>query len=176
MHNDRQPIILTTDAAGLANITEPVVLVLMISRENIEPCNIASTMERLHVLTDTQDSVHRFRDSMVFQVTGYDADHRDLAEIPEVRAFFARLSQEWPHWLWFLHRDVGMIALFMSLLCRVQIQHRGDQMSTEFLDRHELGKVMLDLFERGNAMFNAYAVSPADAKASAESAVRELAG
>lgn len=176
MHNDPTPIILTTDADGLANITEPVVLILMISRENIESCNIASTMERLHVLTDTHDSAHRFRDSLIFQVLGYDHDRRGLAEIPEVRAYFARLAHEWPHWLWFLHREVGMIALFMSLLCRVHIQHRGNQMGTEFMDRHELSNVMLDLFERGNAMFNAYSVSPEDAKASAESAVRELVG
>ena len=176
MHKERPTIILTTDPADVANTTEPAVLALMITRENIESCNFASTMERLNVLSATKDAAHRFRDSLIFIVLGYDDDRRGLAEIPEVRVFFARLAQEWPHWLWFLHREVGMIALFMSLLCQVHIQHRGGQMGTEFLDRHELGRVMLDLFERGNAMFNAYAVSPEDANASAESAARELVG
>ena len=44
----------------------------------------------------------------------------------------------------------------------------------EFLDRHELAQKMLDLFERGNAMFLAFGITPAQSEASATSACAEL--
>lgn len=105
---------------------------------------------------------------------GYDTDPRELAEIPEVRAFFARLAIEWPHWMWFLHRRVGAIHLLMALLCKVKIHRRGASTGTEFLDRYELAAQMADLFQRGNAMFEAFGISEGEAEASCESACAEL--
>ena len=115
-----------TDADGLASFTDAAMLVLYLSREEVESGNVASALERLHIIADTRESAMRYRESLVFIVCGYDEDPRELAEIPQVRAFFARLVQEWPHWLWFLSRGVGAVGLFMSLLCRVKI-HRFDK-------------------------------------------------
>lgn len=176
MPQERPSIILSTDAEGLANITEPVVLIFTLSKRDIEACNVASALERLHVLTDTRDAVKRFRDSLAFQVVGYDDDPRELAEIPEVRAFFARITQDWPHWLWFLHRKVGMIPLLMSILCSVTITRKQGRSFTEFLDKQELGSKMMDLFSRGNAMFSTYAITELEAQTSAASAADELVG
>ena len=111
----------------------------------------------------------------MIQVLGYDSDHRELAEIPEVRAFFARLAKEWPHWMWFLHRRVGAIHLLMALLCKVKIHRRGASTGTEFLDRYELAAQMADLFQRGNAMFDAFGISEGEAEESCNSACAELA-
>ena len=111
----------------------------------------------------------------MIQVLGYDSDHRELAEISEVRAFFARLAQEWPHWMWFLHRRVGAIHLLMALLCKVKIHRRGGSTGTEFLDRYELAAQMADLFQRGNAMFDAFGISEGEAEESCNSACAELA-
>ena len=65
----------------------------------------------------------RYRESLVFIVCGYDEDPRELAEIPQVRAFFARLVQEWPHWLWFLARGVGVVGLFRGRLRKRTTKH-----------------------------------------------------
>jgi hypothetical protein len=91
-----------------------------------------------------------------------------------VCGFFARLAKEWPHWLWFLHRRVGAIHLLMALLCKVKIHRRGTSTGTEFLDRYELAAQMADLFQRGNAMFEAFGISEGEAEASCESACAEL--
>ena len=88
-----------TDAEGLANYSEAAFIVLDITRREIESGNIASVLERLHVLTDSAENVRRYRESLVFQIGGYDSDPRELPEIPEVRAFFRSLAAEWPHWL-----------------------------------------------------------------------------
>ncbi|HNC53746.1 MAG TPA: chlororespiratory reduction 6 domain-containing protein, partial [Accumulibacter sp.] len=165
-----------TDAEGFAHNSDEALIVLDITRHEIESGTIASALERLHVLTDSAENVRRYRESLVFQVGGYDDDPRELPEIPEVRAFFRRLAAEWPHWLWFLHRGVGAIGLLMALLCRVRVV-RGSKGSfgTEFESVSELQGTLVELLDRGNALFAAYDISESEAAESATSAVDELA-
>lgn len=175
----RLPRVLLTDADGLASDTgtDPVFLILDIGRHDIEAQNIASVLERLHVLTDTAANARRFRESLVFQVDGYNADPRQLPEIPEVRAFFARLSAEWPHWLWFLHRGCGALPLLLSLLCEVRvIPGQNGSFATEFVQPKQLVKTCANLLLRGNALFDAYGITDRESAESAESALHELVG
>ena len=174
MQNPPKPTVIRTDATGLASFTDDALLVLEISKREIEAGSIASSLERLHAVAESRETALRYKESLVIQVVGYDDDPRELAEIPEVRAFFARLTLEWPHWLWFLHRQVGAIHLLMALLCRIKIHRAGLRTGTEFLDGKELAAKMIDLFERGNAMFQAFGISEAEAQASADSACAEL--
>lgn len=165
-----------TDAEGFAHNSDAALIVLDITRHEIESGNIASVLERLHVLTDSAENVRRYRESLVFQVGGYDDDPRELPEITEARVFFGCLTAEWPHWLWFLHRGVGAIGLLMALLCRVRIVRGGKgSFETEFESISELQGTLADLLERGNALFAAYDISESEAAESATSAVDELA-
>lgn len=166
--------VILTDADGLASFNDSAFLVLTLTRHEIERGNISSALERLHLIADTQESAMRYRESLVFMIWGYDDDPRELAEIPEVRAFFARLVQEWPHWLWFLARNMGAIALFMSLICTVKIHRSSGNSGTEFLNIPQMTQKLDDLFQRGNAMLDAYGISDEMARASAQSAVAEL--
>ncbi len=163
-----------TSADGLAENTAPALLVLDLTRNEIEFGNVASALERLMALTDTRESALLYRESLLFQVSGYDHDARELPEIPEVRAFFARLTQEWPHWLWFLHRGTGAIPLLFALLCQVTIHRAVGAYGTEFLDSKEVNRCIVDLVERGSALFNAFAISKGDAEESTQSAVAEI--
>jgi hypothetical protein len=164
-----------TDADGLAANTDPALLILDISRRDIEACNIASVLERLHVLTDSAENARRYRESLLFQVEGYDADPRPIPAIPEVRVFFQRLVAEWPHWLWFLLRDAGAVALLFALLCEVRIV-RGQRgtFGTEFLRNAQVTTLFTDLLRRGNALFDAYEITGDEVTRSAESALAEL--
>ena len=165
-----------TDAEGLAHNTDEALIVLDITRHEIESGNIASMLERLHVLTDSAENVRRYREALVFQIAGYDSDPRELPEIPEVRAFFRRLTTEWPHWLWFLHRGVGAVGLLLALLCDVRVVRQPGGYGTEFLDQAQLAATVADLLDRGNALFAAYGIAEAETAESADSAVSELLG
>jgi hypothetical protein len=174
MSDDRKIIFLRTDADGLANSTGEVIVVLELSRREIETGNIASALERLMVMTDTKENALRFQECLLINVTGYDDDSRELAEVPEVRRFMGDLIQQWPHWMWFLARDSGAIPLLMSLICKVQITRIDDMVGMAILDREELNSKMKDLLERGEAMFRAFDISTALSQASAISARAEL--
>lgn len=166
--------LLVTDADGFAENEQPALVVLDISRREVESGNIASALERLLVMGDTREAVYRYRELLLIQVRGYDLDPRELPEIPEVRAFFTRLIQEWPDWLWFLARGVGAIQLLMSLLCKVKIHRVAGAYTIEFLDPDELQRTILDLFSRGNALFEAYGVTDEEIESSASSAMTDL--
>lgn len=167
--------IIFADANGLADNDEPAIVVLNITRQEIEARNIASVLERLHVLTDSRENVIRYRESVVFQVEGYDDDPRELQEIPEVRNYFHALAAEWPHWIWFLHRGIGAVALLFALLCEVSVlRGPGNQRATAFKNTAEMQAVMLDLLARGMALLDTYAIARKELDDSAMSVLVEL--
>lgn len=150
-------------------------LIIRIKKQDIDACNISSVLERLHGLTENKDKVVKYRHDVMFMVDGYDYDSRELPEVPEVRRFFALLVKEWPHWMWFLRRRTGSIALLMSLLCEVRVIHgRPGQFGTEFLDIEEVQERFKDMLDRGVVLFETYDINPRHVSDSALSAVREI--
>lgn len=170
-------VILADDAAFAAN-TEPAMVIITIDRDDIQTGNIAKILSRLHILTDSAENVRRYRESLAFQVDGYNNDRRQLPEIPEVRAYFRQLPAEWPHWMWFLMRNVGALALLLSLLCKVKIirNGHGGSFGTQFDDMGEFESTIQSMLDRGIPLFNTFNISPAEAEESAESAINELFG
>ena len=124
--------IMLCDANSFALNTKPALVMLEIAKEQIVAGNIASAMEKLHILTDSEKNTKLYKDSLVLMVEGYDNDRRELVEIPEVRAFFNKLNQEWPHCLWFANKDMGSLVLLFAILCEVKIKRGNGQYSTEF--------------------------------------------
>lgn len=163
-------------ALDLQHNTQPALVLLQISSQEIHTANIAPALERLHALADTAESARLYRNSLFFVVQGYDDDPRELCEVPQVRAFFARLAQEWPHWLWFLARDTGTVALLFSLLCSVRVHRSGKQTAIEFPSREELAACIEDLAGRSEAFYAGFGISNDEYASSLQSALRELGG
>ena len=165
------PSVVLTNADGLAANTGPAFLVLLVTRSEIETCSYTSSLERLMVMADTRENALLYREALILQVTGYDGDRRELPEIPEVRTFFAKLTDAWPHWMWFLSREAGSVSLLMSLICKIKVHRSKGSFGVEFVDPKELNLRLADLLGRGIALFEAFAISPEDAEDSANSAV-----
>lgn len=146
-------------------------VVLEISAPEIAAQNIASALERLHALSDTAQAALQFREKLFISVQGFDHDPRELVEIPEVRAFFARLADAWPHWLWFLSREGGDISLLLALLCPVKVHRQAGRFGVEFEDQAALAAHINSLLSRGIALFEAFDIPPSQAQASAETAL-----
>ncbi len=83
--------IILTDADGLESFTKDAMVVLALTRQEVESGHFASALERLHVLAGSRESAMRYQESLIFIVEGYDDDPRELQEIPEVREFFSNV-------------------------------------------------------------------------------------
>src|SRR5665811_76711 len=159
----KKPELIRIDADAFAHNTKPALVIIEIQRGDIEFAYLASALERLLLLTDTVENTKLYRESVAISVAGYNDDPRELVEIPEVRLFFKRLTEEWPHWLWFLNRDIGAVGLLLSLLCKVETHHSDGRFSTEFADITEVMDIVRELFDRSIPLFSTYGISEDDA-------------
>lgn len=169
-----KPTVRHVDAGEFAHCTDDAVVVLEISRKEIEGCDFGSALERLHIMADTRENALRYRESLFLMVTGYDHDPRELCEIPEVRRYFALLCDQWPHWMWFLSRELAMVPLLMSFLCSVEVVRRPGAAGLQFVDRVELQTRLVDLHTRSTAFFATFSIEQEKVLASMDSAIATL--
>lgn len=93
------------------------VVVVCVDREGeIEAGYIESTLARLSMLTETPDAVLAYEGCLTITIDGYNDDPRELRNIPEVRAWFAKLNAAWPYWSWFASRTDETLKLVFELL------------------------------------------------------------
>ena len=92
------------------------VIVLAITRDEIESHNIGSSVERLMELSDNPVHARRFCDALATVVQGYDFDCRELIQIPEVRRFFAAIDAIWPYFGYFGSEASGDISRMLAML------------------------------------------------------------
>jgi len=99
------------DAAG-----EQHVVILDIEKPDIECGRYAHVLASLMELSDTERNVRRFADRVMFMVSGYNEDARELGQIPEVAAYFRALTKEWPYWPHFILKLPDCSGLLVTLL------------------------------------------------------------
>lgn len=165
------------DADSFIHNNEPGLVILDITRDKIEKMETASLMERLLIFVDRVENVRLYKHSMTFQISGYDHDPRELCEIPEVRRFFAAVTQEWPFFVWFLARKMGSVALYFSLMCDVEVVRQKKKMvGMRFKDLEQMGNFLMEITGRADQTFCALGIPDEELAASIESAVDELVG
>jgi len=142
--------------AAMAALGEngPTILMLQFDRAEIETAATGSAIDRLMSLGDEPQYVSRLASSCGLVVSGYDADPRELYEIPEVRAFFRKIAHEWGGWLHFLEKDGPSLQVFISFLLDLEVQTReGGVVSTRMRDPEQLRQVLLRLFDGMNELY-----------------------
>ena len=96
-------------------VTEPVVL--MISRRQVEQCDVASVLKELKPLLATREDAWLYRGQMSLAVDGYNDDPRELVDVPEVRAFLRTFERQWPYWAFFFNQVDDSIKILGSCVC-----------------------------------------------------------
>lgn len=151
-----------TDADGFHNHAQQADLVIVvISRFDIETMRVGSTVERLMLLSDDTEQVFRFAGRMALQVEGYDDDPRPLAQIPECVRFFRAVDAQWNYWLHFLLPMADQIRLIFLMLVDMQAQEQhGAQVG--YVPRHlEQMDLALDrLLEAVRVLHDIHGVPP----------------
>ncbi|MGH7309941.1 MAG: chlororespiratory reduction 6 domain-containing protein [Candidatus Rokuibacteriota bacterium] len=92
-------------------------LVVVVGRSDVEAGDIQPTLRILFRLLADAVTVREYRERVDMAFQGYDADPRELFEIPEVRRFVAALDDAFPYWLYFLSREyMGLQAIAFCFL------------------------------------------------------------
>lgn len=97
-------------------ITDPVIFV--ITRQQIEAEDLEGSLEFLRSLvpTDTPQRIWSHKGRLSLVISGYDADPRELFEIPEVRRYLRSIDEHWPFWLFFLNQVDESIKVVAACL------------------------------------------------------------
>ncbi|MEA1052471.1 chlororespiratory reduction 6 domain-containing protein [Lamprobacter modestohalophilus] len=131
------------------------VLAVEITRESVERCDIQPLLGKLELLSEDAHSALHWEGKLTFYFGGWDRDRRETAEIPEIRAYFAALTAEWPYWLHFAEKIGDSIPHVLRLLCRGHVERRRQGIvGWQFDDPSEISRVLLQLFDQMNALYD----------------------
>jgi len=109
------------------------VVVVTITREDIEACNTAPALRSLNRLVDSRDALEASDGTISLLVSGYDDDPRELHLIPEVRTYFQRLDENFPFWFHVCTRiEHTLRLLFMLLADLTPATHPNNAASTTY--------------------------------------------
>jgi hypothetical protein len=96
-------------------ISEPIFLVF--SREQIMEMDLQEPLQVLRQLAGNPEKAVAACGRISVVIDGYNADSRELFEIPEVRRYIQQLDALWPYWFFFLSQADDSIKVIESCLC-----------------------------------------------------------
>ena len=103
-------------------------IVLQISQSDIKDCNTSEYVTLLHGATDSLQSFEEAFQKYVLLISGYDDDHRELYQIPEVVSFIKDLNSKLPFWLYFVNTgDKRFFSWMIACLCRAMSLEQDDE-------------------------------------------------
>lgn len=132
-------------------------VVVEFARRHVESGSVAEMLEVLQPMAATREGAELFEGRVAFWFSGWDDDPRELAEIPEVRAWFNKLTGEFPYWLHFAEKEGDTLFLVLRLLCAGRYERgRGvdaGMVGWRFADMRGVEAVVLTLFGYMNGLY-----------------------
>ena len=129
-------------------------LVIAITHESVIACDIESLLKQLSQLVKSQEAATELEGRVTFYFQGWDADPREIAEIPEIRVYFQTLTEAWPYWLHFIEKVGDTFGHVLRLLCRGHVERASSGMvGWRFEDLEELNREVMRLFTGMNRLY-----------------------
>lgn len=140
-------ILTNADGFQAASDSGVSLVVVSFSHREVVTGQVGDALDRLLHLTDDPVQSERYAGAVYFQFEGFDADTREIFEIPEIVRFFRALTAEWAPWYHFLVRDpeVQQFRLLFALLCDVDVIRAGSNIATCFRDPVQVAQVEQNL-------------------------------
>lgn len=102
---------------------DPQLTVVVFSRDEIVPQDLTGFLASFSPdVLPTGSSLAAMMNSFAFTVVDYDEDPREIYEIPEVRAFYAKLWEAWPYWFYFCNLESGEMLGLVSCVVPHEIK------------------------------------------------------
>lgn len=132
-------------------------LAVEIARESVVTGDVRPLLGKLRRLTASREAAVRWEGKLTFFFQGWDADPRETAEIPEIRAFFLDATAEWPYWLHYCEKVGDTIPHALRLLCRGhREQVRAGMVGWQFDDPPDISRQLLLLFGHMNELYDRF--------------------
>jgi hypothetical protein len=93
-------------------------LVIQIMRQSVMECDPSYMLKLLKNISTTRQQVVAYEGSITLAFEGWDDDPRETAEIPEIRTYFAALTEQFPYWLHFAEKSGDTVFHVLRLLCK----------------------------------------------------------
>ena len=131
-------------------------VVVEFARRHIESGYIAEMLEVLKPMAENRENAEFFEGRVTFYFSGWDDDPRELAEIPELRAWFNRLTGEFPYWLHFAEKQGDTLFLALRLLCAGHYEKGQDMgmVGWRFADMGQFSDTVLCLLGYMNRLYD----------------------
>lgn len=131
-------------------------MMLVLPRPEIEALNLDPFLRRFGVdKLPSGSELSALMGCFNFMVHGYDDDPQEVYAIAEVRAFYKKLWEEWPYWLFFCDlRSEGL--LMMTVCCLKELsgaKRLGEPDAKVVINPLELVRFISAGFAPMNAMF-----------------------
>ena len=99
---------------------------VVVAREDVEANDTTETLQSLWSVFRDRETVRKFQGRVEMGFHGYDADPREVFEIPEIRRFCRKLDKSFPYWFYFLPSD-GLISPTLSVMasCLCSVTKHG---------------------------------------------------
>jgi hypothetical protein len=128
-------------------------LAIEITRESVDQCDIQPMLEKLEFLSETAEGALLWEGKLAAYFAGWDRDPRETAQIPEIRAYFAALTDSWPYWLHFVEKTGDTLPHILRLLCAGHVERiSAGMVGWQFEDVHDVTRLTLVLFEHMNEL------------------------
>lgn len=126
-------------------------LYMLISREEIESMDVEPTLSVLENIVNSGNAeyIWSFKNTVTLVFDGYNADPREIYEIPEVCKFVERLLTAFPYWFFFLSLTDETLIIFM--LCAIKGERKG--IGRAYIRPDAIKKFLYEGFEGTNKLF-----------------------
>ena len=99
---------------------------VVVDRGDVEKNDITETLQSLWSVFRDRETLRRFQGRVEIGFHGYDADPRELFEIPEFRRFCRKLDQSFPYWFCVLPSDSSIsVSLSVMACCLCSVTKHG---------------------------------------------------
>lgn len=149
-----------------AETSQGDLVILTISRADVEAHAIGRTVDALLKLSDSEVAFRRFESRLVLLVEGYDDDPRPLNRIPEARKFIRSLNASWNYWYHYLLPEKTVFEPLLTCLVDLDVLTQGGgQVLSVLKDPEAARRTVVGLFTPVNALYERYGVGLAANKA-----------
>lgn len=129
-----------------ASTVKAELLCFTIDRPSVMECDPSALLKLLKDVASTRQQVIDHEGSLTFCFAGWDDDPRETAAIPEIRAYFAALTEVFPYWLHYVEKVDDTLMHVLRLLCTGHYEPQSPGwMIWRFDDHQELQQVLATL-------------------------------